>query len=145
MALHPWDVDTKQGPGRYVCFGVGDFVWRFQGSSDQQPDTGVYFLWLLSVIEKSDVKEDSIDTGCVLHYKVNPYVNSHTDGLTCCVAEDEVSGGRVEKLKIIAACLVTTSSELGQKPDNCGGKKKRKKKSKNVSCSDVIRKAKAEL
>lgn len=32
------------------------------------------------------MKGHGIDTGCVLHYKVNPYVNSPTDGLTCWAA-----------------------------------------------------------
>lgn len=68
-------------------------VRRFQGSSGQQADTGAHFLRLSSVIEKSDVKEDGIDTGCVLHYKVNPYVNSHTDGPTCWVAGMRFSAG----------------------------------------------------
>lgn len=52
-----------------------------------------------------------------------------------------------KEFKVIAACLVQEGQEggmceLGQKPNNWG---KKKKKSKNVSCSDVIRKAKAEL
>lgn len=77
------------------CFGIGD-VLRFQGAGKQQPDTAAYFLWLLSVIEKSDVKEDSIDTGCMLHYKVNPYVNRPTDGLTCWAAGMRFWGEGVE-------------------------------------------------
>lgn len=71
-------------------------------------------LTLLSVMEKCDVTEDSIDI--VLHYKVNPYVNRPTDGLTCWLrggGSDGREGG---------------TRELGQKPDNRRGKKKKKVK-----------------
>lgn len=60
------------------------------------------------------VKGHGIDTGCVLHYKVNPYVNSPTDGLTCWAAVSLCwvgwggGGGYIS-----AVCLVSTSRRCG--------------------------------
>lgn len=46
--------------------------------------------------------EDSIDTGCVLHYKVNPDVNRPTDGLTCWAAGMRFGGGGVENHRCLS-------------------------------------------
>lgn len=82
----------------------------------------------LSVSEKCDVTKDSADI--VLHYKVNPYVNRPTDGLTCWLQGGFWwEGGR----------------NVWARANTDNWKKKKKKSQKNVSCSDVIRKAKAEL
>lgn len=104
--------------------------WRFgKGSSKQQPDTTACFLCLLLVIEKSDVKEDSIDTGCVLHYKVNPCQQSHrwADLLRC--RDEGFEGEEVENHRCLSGYNKSDGavSEPEQKPDNWGVKKKKKK------------------
>lgn len=121
--------------------------WKSRLQADNMTPEHIFFGCYLA-LRRLIWKEDSIDTGCVLHYKVNPCVNSPTDGLTCWAAGMRFRWGK--KLKIIAACLVTANRReewvsLGKNPTTGEEKKKREKKLKNVSCSDVIRKAKAEL
>ncbi len=110
------------------------FWWRrfhAKVSRFKRPDAGAYFL-LLSVIETSDVKEDSIDTGCVLHYKVNPYVNSPTDGLTCWAAGMRFFflGGGVRGWRSWKSLLPVWLRQVGGRNERAWAKTRRLKKKK---------------